>query len=175
MKTIQIKGYTPKEWVLKELYRSVLKNDPKWHYVYWEDGWTTRGKVEGKNIILRVSNSQVNKVLKFLAKGEVEVPEVYEFPHPRKWWQLGISKRSWEAKYPNVAIPMLHAISEANMTMTSKVYKKFVAQFFHIACNTFGMNHADEALFSVYLTYGSVSIVKDWYQNILLENKQHEE
>lgn len=166
MKTVQIKGYRPKEWLLKELYKKVLKDDPSWHFVYWEEGWTSRGKVEGKNIILRVSDNKLKDVLSFLNQAEITKPEVYEFPHPKKWWQLGIPKGGWEDKYPNAAIPMLHAIAEANMTMREQTYKKFLAQFMHIGCNTFGFNHADEALFEVAISYGSLRVVKDWYFNI---------
>ena len=165
MKTVHIKFHEPEGWLLKELYKKFLKNDPLWHYVYWEDGWTHKAFISGRNIILRVSNS-LDDVVKFLTELPETEFEVYEFPHPRGKFQLGISRKSWEVKYPQVSLPMLHAISEAKMSMKKDQYEKFIRHYIHIACNVGGMNHTEEAQIMVRGLFGALSVVSDWYKKM---------
>ena len=166
-KTIHIKYHDQDGWLLKKLYKEFLRNDPLWHYVYWQDGWTHKAFIEGKNIILRTSSS-FDDVLNFIK----DLPEtehgVYDFPHPRGKFQLGISRKSWEVKYPQVSLPMLHAISEAKMSMKKDQYEDFINHYIHIACNVGGMNHAEEANVMVRKLYGALKVVNEWY------TKKHE-
>ena len=64
MKTIHIHGISLKDPYLKQWYKEFLKDDPKFHYVYWENGDTHKARITGKNILIRLEKQKIIKKLK---------------------------------------------------------------------------------------------------------------
>jgi len=166
MKTIHIKGYKPTDWLLKELYKKFLKDDDLWHYVYWENFWTHKAFIEGKNIILRINDKKVlNNVTKYLNKPEIEF-EIYDFPFCRGKYQLGLKRYSWEAKNLDLSLPLLHTFSIAAIKIgKGERFKQYIDKYFHLAFNIAGYNHMDEAEFLSELLYLRIDLVKRMYRN----------
>ncbi len=176
MKTLHIKNHTPDGWLLKELYKKFLINDPLWHFVYWQDGWTHKAFIEGENLIVRVNDPKVlAQVRKFLDRPEM-IWEEYDFPFCRGKYQLGIKRLSWEARNLDVCLPMLHAMAVARIKFGhSPGMKRFIDHYFHIGANIANFDHADEVLLLSSMLYSRASVVKKWYRGMQeqLYNKKY--
>lgn len=162
MKTIHIKGYSPEDWLFKFLYREFLKNDSLWHFVYWKDFWTHKAFIQGENLIIRISDEEVLKKVKSYLENQPEISfEEYDFPFPRGKYQLGIKRMSWEARNLDLALPMLHIISEARIKLgRDKRFQGFIGLYFHIAFNVGGYDHAEEAKFLSKMVYLRLDLVE---------------
>lgn len=167
MKTIHIKGFDHDSWLLKKLAKDYLKNDPLWHYVYWEDFWTHKAFIEGKNIILRISDKKaLDKVKKFLDKTPEVTYEEYAFPYPKGRFHLGISRLSWESRNLEYCLPMLHALAVARLHFGSRErMKRFIKHYLHIAFNISGYDHSEEMEFLAGSTFSISRLVKNIYQS----------
>lgn len=167
MKTIHIRGYDQKGWPLKYLYKEFLVNDPLWHFVYWEDFWTHKAFIEGKNLIIRISDKTILKEVRDFLKDTPEIEfEEYDFPFCcRKKYLLGLLRESWEAKHLDIALPMLHMISVAYMKLGGKKrFRKFASRYFHLIFNIGGFDHMDEVIFLSECLRGRLGLVKAIYR-----------
>ena len=167
MRTIHIKGYDHESWLFKEIFKQFLKDDSLWHFVYWEDGWTHKAFIEGKNLLIRISEEKVEKRIKnYLNKTPEITYEIYDFPYPRGKYQLGIKRLSWEARHLDICLPMLHALSVARIKLGSGgKFTRYVNHYFHIASNLAGFNHADEMILLLEMAHSRTSVIKRWYEN----------
>ena len=160
MKTIHIYGVNRKDKLFKELYK-ILKSDPLWHFVVWNN-FTWKDKTwEGEQVLVRISNSEVLKKAKvFLNDNHLQFEE-YDFPtiKKRKWWQLGQRKNNWEVKHSDIALLLDHLCSEAAMRFDDKTWYKFYSQLTHIACNTKGIDHHNEANMALTKVYNILGIL----------------
>jgi len=169
IKTFHIHGHSQDSWLLKRLYNLFLKDDPSWHFVFWNNGWTHKAFIGGSNIILRVSLEEIqNKVREFLLiTPEVGTFEEYDFPFCRGKYQLGISRLSWESRNMDIMLPMLHSISLAAVKFgNGRKYRRFIQTYWHMCMNLGGFDHAQEISEMACQIYGSSKIVEDWYHNM---------
>jgi len=165
-KTIHIKGRDHSVKYLRMLYEHFLKDDPLWHFVYWQDGWTHKAFIEGKNILIRCTSEKVIKDLQNYLEATGDDFEVYDFPFPRGKYQLGLKRLSWEARHLDISMSILHAFSMAHIKMSKKTYKEVIIHFNHIAFNIAGYDYAEEALVKVEMIYRPLNVVKKWYRKM---------
>lgn len=167
MRTLHIKGLSHDSWLLPKLARDYLKNDPLWHYVYWQDFWTHKAFIEGKNIILRISNEKVLREVKNFLDNTPEIMyEEYDFPYPRGKFQLGLKRLSWEARNLEYCLPMLHALSIARLHFGSKKrFLRFISHYLHIAFNIAGFDHSEELEYYTFRAAKTAFLVRKMYQD----------
>ena len=167
MKTLQIKHQDIDGWLLKKLFKDYLKDDSLWHFVYWKDFWTHKAFIDGKNIILRISDATVLKRVKtFLDKTPELTYEEYDFPYTKGKFQLGIQRKNWEARNLEYCLPMLHALSIARLHFgPRKRFARFISHYLHIAFNMAGYGHGEEATFIAWRNYCTVNLLARMYKD----------
>lgn len=170
MKTIHIKGINLKDNNLKQWYKDFLKDDPKFHYVYWENMSTHKAFIEGKNILIRLEDKKVIKKLETSLKDWHFLYEIYDYPYTKKKFQLGLFKKSWEDRYLNISQQLDHVCSVAALELNTNDWYKFIQQLFHIACNTKGYDHYMQTKIMFWLLNNSLETyhlaIKDMLKNL---------
>ena len=160
MKTIHIKGYDLNDPLLRRLYNDYCKKDPKFHYVYWENGTTHKAFIAGKNILIRLENYKViAQVKKYLSQKEYAYEE-YDYPYTRKKFQLGLFKKNWEDRHFNISQQLDNLCTIAALELNDKDWNRFLGQIIHIACNTKGINFYDQVAILIEMVYKSLKVAR---------------
>ena len=163
MKTIHIKGVFLQDGLLKRLYKDYCKNDPKFHFVYWENATTHKATITGQNILIRLENSEIiDQVKKYLDQKQYFYEE-YDYPYTKKKFQLGLFKKSWEDRHFEISQMLDSVCSRAALELNEKDWNRFYNQLNHIACNTKGIGFYNQSRLLLRMAYDSIEVMRDQY------------
>ena len=117
--------------LIKELYDSTLKDDPKFHFFFEPE------------IIFRITTEEcLSKVKEFLQNKNIEFEE-YEYPFPPEG-KFGEGKDSIVAKNLELFLTIFHANSVAAITMNEEGHFQYIERLVHTAFNPKFYSHEIE-------------------------------